>query len=74
MEKCPFEVGNLVAMSYHYPYFLFIEENRLKRLHEDGSVEAFEQSFTYGVRSIMHRGVIKFVEIFEQQVVGYYVE
>lgn len=64
-------MGNVVAMSYHYPYFIFIEENRWLYLHEDGSLKAFAQSFTYSVRSVIHRGVTKFIEIFKQQVVGY---
>lgn len=74
VTACPFEVGNVLAMSYHYPYFIFIEENRWLYVHEDGSLKAFEQSFTYLVRSVMHRGVTEFIEIFEQRVVGYSVE
>lgn len=72
VTPCPFETGNVRAMSYHYPHYLLIEENRFIRLHEDGSFEAFEQSFSYGMRAVMHRGNIKFLDVCEHRVVGYY--
>lgn len=74
VAECPFEFGNVLAMSYQYPYYLLVEEDHFICLQEDGSFEAFEQPFSYGVRSVMHRVVTKFIEIFEQQVVGYHVE
>lgn len=74
VEAYPFETGNVLAMSYRYPYFLFVEEARWICLDEDGSYEAFEQTFSYNVRSVMHRGATRFIEIFEQRVIGYHVE
>lgn len=74
VQKCPFDTGNVLAMSYQYPYTIFIEENRFTCLQEDGSFEMFEQPFSYGVRSVMHKGVTKFIEIFEHQVIGYHLE
>lgn len=65
VEECPFEVGNVLAMSYHYPYFLFVEEAHWICLHEDGSYEAFGQAFSYNVRSAFHRGAPRFIGIFE---------
>lgn len=65
VEQCPFEVGNVIAMSYRYPYYLLLEENRFICLQEEWSFEAFEQSFSYDVRSLIHRGIIKNIEKFE---------
>lgn len=70
---CAFDVGNVLAMSYHYPYFLFVEENRWLCLKEDGTLTEHEQPFSYMIRGHYHRGPLVFIEIFEHQVVGYLV-
>lgn len=74
VQACPFDTGNVLVMSYQYPYYLLVEENRFICLQEDGSFEVFEQPFSYGVRSVMHKGISKFIEIFEQRVIGYHLE
>lgn len=74
VQVCPFDTGNVLAMGYQYPNYMLIEENRFICLKEDGSFEVFEQPFSYGVRSVMHKGVTKFIEIFEHRVLGYHME
>lgn len=74
VQACPFDTGNVLAMSYQYPYYVLVEENRFICLQEDGSFEMFEQPFLYGVRGVMHKGVIKFIEIFEHRLIGYHME
>ena len=74
VQACPFDTGNVLAMSYQYPYYVLVEENRFICLQEDGSFEVFEQPFFYGVRSVMHKGVTKFIEIFEYRLIGYHLE
>lgn len=74
VQACLFDTGNVLAMNHQYPYYLIVEENRFICLQEDGSFEVFKQPFSYGVRSVMHKGVTKFIEIFEHRVIGYHLE
>ena len=67
IDNCPFDLGNVIALSYQYPYLLFAEENRWICLHEDGKFEIHEQEFSVNLRSNYHRGPSLFIEIFEQQ-------
>jgi len=70
-EICPFELGDFLAMSYQYPYFLFLEEERWICLHENGTYQENKRSFSVNVRSHYHRGPFVFLEILEQEVIGY---
>lgn len=69
--SCPFELEDFIVMSYQYPYYIFIEENRVIFLHENGTYEETNRSFSYNVRSAYHRGPFVFLEILEDEVIGW---
>lgn len=69
--SCPFIFGDIIAIGYRYPYYFFIEENKFIYMHEDGLYREIDKAFSYNVRSSYHRGPFVFLEILEQEVVGY---
>lgn len=68
---CPFNTADLISFSYHFPYYLFIENDKCIYFHINGTYEVINHSFSYNVRSNYHRGPV-FLEILEREVMGYY--
>lgn len=45
VTECPFDTGNVLAMSYQYPYYLLVEENSFICLQEDGRLKLLSSRF-----------------------------
>ncbi len=69
--QCPFKIADFIAMSYRYPFFIFVEENRVIFFHENGTFRETNDSFSYKVRSNYHRGPFVFLEVLEHEVIGW---
>lgn len=68
---CPIHLREFIAMSYQYPHYFFAEEDKLIWLHEDGTCNEMKNTFSFHLRSSYHRGPYVFLEIVEQEVIGY---
>lgn len=69
--QCPFNIGDVIAMSYRYPYYIFLEENKIIILQEDGTYIEKNGNFSLHIRSNYHRGRYVFLEILKHEIIGW---